>query len=333
MSPSRVWDSIRLVGLLPLLIPGGALDRCAALSDPSEHATRDAEPLERLRAGAIADRRSPPATFYAWISEAELHEIRKHPDQLLNDVMDDRAQWSIFAATVHQQANYDVMTNTLLSEGRLSKERLAWHHPWGMMTGWVGPSYGDQLIEVRLKPEAWVGTFNIRAEDVWTFTDMNGRVVPNGQVQQHPERIAAVFHENTPTKGPTWVRVAFEQASPVFREFILVNQNMIASWSHSTTTIQKRLHEDAEMLESLAQYTAMAPQTNTRWRELVEARWLETGSVPSDAPTWLDPYIENLALSDAQYQASPRLLRRLAALLRERAASIQGPPTRWNHDQ
>lgn len=126
----------------------------------------------------------------------------------------------------------------LHAPGRRAR-RFAWPLPWATVMGADGQGYGTELVRVELRPEAIVATWSPGGP--WRFFDMEGRAVAEADVVAAPDRLAAVYHVAPATA---------ERAG--YREYVLVSEAMIASWSFGTEEIIGRIDGDAALLSAAA---------------------------------------------------------------------------------
>src|SRR6185369_1320083 len=70
--------------------------------------------------------------------------------------------------------------------------RFAWTNAWATVLGWPGEKYGDQLLRVTLRPNAWLAFHQARTKQ-WRFFDASGRPVTQAAVLKAPERLAGVY--------------------------------------------------------------------------------------------------------------------------------------------
>jgi hypothetical protein len=124
------------------------------------------------------------------------------------------------------------------------KGRYAWPNPWSTRLGWPGEDYGDQLLRIVLKPEAWV----LVVQEGWTLgvVDMAGKDIPLADAAAAIERIGAVYFVKRDVRGLG----TFTECSGGYREFIVGNLEMIEEWSLGTETIRSRIEADAALIES-----------------------------------------------------------------------------------
>jgi hypothetical protein len=124
------------------------------------------------------------------------------------------------------------------------KGRYAWPNPWATRLGWPGEDYGDQLLRIVLKPEAWV----LLVQEGWgvSVVDMGAKDVPLTDAAEAIERIGAVYFVKRDVQGLG----TFTRCSGGYREFIVGNLDMIEEWSLGTETIRSRIDADAALIES-----------------------------------------------------------------------------------
>ena len=94
-----------------------------------------------------------------------------------------------------------------------------------------------------LKSEAIVLAVSTRT-GVFSARDLDNAVVPLDVVKQHPERIGAVYFD-----------------TDRYREVVLCNESMIASWSVGTQNITDELEAEARAIVALAAELRAAPAT------------------------------------------------------------------------
>ena len=164
---------------------------------------------------------------------------------------------------VHLRSTEDDVMGTMLANPPFDRVRYAWPNAWGACDGLDDERYGDQLVSIVLRPEALFVRFVPRTDDglggriaddnpyrlglpEWSFFDLEGREVSRAEALGHAERIAAVFHAS-PTRLPPAAGEGFSG----YREYVLVNERMIESWSLGTPEVRAALDEDAGVVDAL----------------------------------------------------------------------------------
>lgn len=206
---------------------------------------------------------------------------------------------------------------TLLSGPQFEKARYAWSEPWATRVGWPGEDYGDQLLRMVLREDAWLAVYVSGRLNV---VDMNNQDVPVTEALTYPERLAGVFFINVSRDGGPDCGGSFRTPGDGYREFIIGNESMIEEWSLGTAEIRARIEADAARVRSFFDRIRPCPPSSDArlWNMNVCCSW--NGDVPRDRE--LGTYEAALAIPSANYlpQAAP-----LAALLQALDASLFEP--------
>ncbi len=118
-----------------------------------------------------------------------------------------------------------------------AKVRFTWTNPWATLLGWPGETYGTQLLEIELAPEAWIAAYY---EGGLTVYDAQGEEVPAETALADPQRIRAIFYQSRADESLDYCGT-FSYGGVGFREFILGNISMVKRWSLATPEIAQRL--------------------------------------------------------------------------------------------
>lgn len=192
------------------------------------------------------------------------------------------------------------------------KARYAWPHPWATRMGWPGEDYGDQLLRIVLKPEAWVLL-------VWeggriSVVDMDNKAVPLSAAAAALDRIGAIFFVKKDVRGSG----SFFQCSGGYREFVVGNLAMIEEWSLGTEEIRARLVAEVALIDAFRGELEPAPPAfdPATFNTEIACHW--------DAPiaTNLDRYERSLAIPSENYIPT---LANLVALRDTLQASVFDP--------
>jgi hypothetical protein len=193
----------------------------------------------------------------------------------------------------------DALAQAILTA--FTKYRYGWTNPWATRLGWPGESYGNRLIRIELRDEAWVAT--LRGKWLGDVYDLAGNVVPPEEALAHPERIALIFHEHIGVEGAPYCGT-FASGGNGYREFVIGNEAMIKEWSLGTDVIRARLESDIAELERLLSFSRRcAPFTSSGFNPSVVCGW--GGSYFGDLPA---EYANALALPNESYVPTPRNL-------------------------
>jgi hypothetical protein len=183
--------------------------------------------------------------------------------------------------------------------------RYAWPNPWATKLGLGGEDYGERLIRIELRDEAWIGSLGGNGQ-VTTVWDLQGNLVPLEQVQQTPQRVAALyFVRDESAGGPSCG--TFLQGGGGYREFIVSNEAMVKSWSVGTEAILRRLEDDIDSLVEYLRVIRPCPPAYANFNRDVSCTW--------GSSQYRDPYLHALALPDEAYSPNPANLAHLIAVL------------------
>ena len=204
----------------------------------------------------------------------------------------------------------------LLSGPRFEKARYAWSEPWATRVGWPGEDYGNKLLRIMLREDAWLAVYDSGSLSV---VDMSNLDVPVEDALARPERLAGVFFIQGGGDGGPECGGSFRSGGDGYREFIIGNEAMIEEWSLGTSEIRARIEADAARVQGFFERMRPCPPTQDahRWNLDVCCAWNHD---PYDGE--LNAYEAALAIPSAKYlpQAAP-----LAALLQALEDSLFEP--------
>jgi hypothetical protein len=213
----------------------------------------------------------------------------------------------------------------LLRGPKFAKGRYAWINPWATALGYHGEQYGEELVQLRFRPEALfarvVRNGGIsRATWLQSIASLNGDEYTGPFTDAMLQRIAGVYFVNELTESlGSWTAPACSPALPgieaSYREFFFGNTAMLLECSHRTVALRTKLDTDAVKLEQLAPAPGDGNLDSSEcdWlRRVIRSAW--TGS-PTDA---LSSYESSLCFLDAPYRPSTATLLNLAKTLRTR---------------
>jgi hypothetical protein len=202
-------------------------------------------------------------TLYSWTKpEGARWLVKQRPPVLLRwEVHPHPPDVSFY--DVHLRSTEDDAMGAMLGNPPFDHVRYAWPNPWGACDGLDDERYGDQLIRVVLRPDALLVRFVPRTDEgldgriddanpyrlglpEWSFFDLDGNEVPRAAALAEARRIAAVFHAS-----PTRLRPEVGTGYSGYREYVLVNEAMIESWSLGTPEIDAALDEATALVDAL----------------------------------------------------------------------------------
>jgi hypothetical protein len=181
--------------------------------------------------------------------------------------------------------------------------RYAWTNPWATRLGPGDESYGNRLVKMVLRDDAWVA--ELSGGMIVRVVDRGGASIPLEEAALTPERIAALFFQRDAAAGGPFCGTFFG-GNGGYREFIVGNESMLESWSLGTEEILSRLEVDiAVLLEYVAAVRSCPEVPAGDFNAEVVCRWGNSQ----------DPYRESLALpSDAYIPTAENLYHLIATL-------------------
>lgn len=195
----------------------------------------------RLAALAVSDDDYYRPILYSWTTPAAIAELRASRTLLVATtttggfVSPFNRALGVLAVTARPGAD---IAKILRDDRRLARRRYAWPAPFATVLG-VGPrAYGNALIRIELRPDAWIGRFSPADPDPFRFVDGAGHRITYADVAASPERIGAIFH----------VR---EEAAVPYREYVVCNPSMVAAWSVATPEIHAELAAELDLVRAL----------------------------------------------------------------------------------
>lgn len=210
----------------------------------------DEGPLARLRAAAVDRATYATPILYSWTTADQADELRRGGPLLVRETSPTHGT-SVFDAVLERLAAGGDPVAAVLRGPRFRRARFAWKTPWPTLLGWEGEAYGDRLLRVTLRDEAYVLRVTSAAAS-FEAVDLRGAPVPLAAVLAHPERIGAVHFVNDVREARgTYVVTRAVGASGRFREFVLPNESMIASWELDTPEVRAALDEASALATSM----------------------------------------------------------------------------------
>jgi hypothetical protein len=216
-----------------------------------------------------------PRELYSWTTPEQVSEIRA-TGQLLTRT-EREGLGAGFAITLLEQTalggtdpGWRALA-ALLTSDPFAKARYTWPHPWATRMGWPGETYGNQLLRLVLRAEAWLVRFEAATLSVEA---LDGTPVQIADALAHPERIAGFyFVKDWSVGGPECG--SFIGGGNGYREFVIGNEGMIEEWSLGTEVIAARLEADIANLQAFFERMRSCPEVAdpTTWGALVGCSW------------------------------------------------------------
>jgi hypothetical protein len=292
----------------------------AATSAPPPVASVAAAPEEpdggaALRAYVVAPPKLARRTLYTWTTEAQIKELARDPT-LLTRTESAKHGASYFDQIVDDRAKRGDALAAVLRTSPFVRARYTWPAPFATFGGWPGEVYGGQLLRIDLKPTAWIAVLRTSRLG-WDIVDLDDRPVELAEVLLHPERIAAVhFIHDAPGSG-SYRTSAGPLERAAFREYVVCNESMIASWSTGTDAIAAEIGAEADALAAFARHLRKHParaESLVAWNARIALEVWPSTSVPLAPET---TYEATLAFPNQGYLPDAEALLALAEALRK----------------
>lgn len=185
--------------------------------------------------------------------------------------------------------------------------RYGWPHPWATRIGLGGEDYGDKLVRIELKPEAWVGMLAADGNIEEVF-DLEGERVDDDLVREHPERIGALYFSYSGEENTDYCGTFGSGGAGDYREFVLGNAAMVLRYEMGTEAVRRELDDGATFL---SEYLFLAKKCS----EPDESKYGRFAACNFDWGDAGDPYLNALALPGPAYFPSEENLEALIDIL------------------
>jgi hypothetical protein len=263
---------------------------------------------------ALGASSSWPAAFYTWTTAEQVAALRAGGDLFSRSEREGLGRGTaIEELTRYSQAGHGSAGEKLagvLVNSVFAKARFAWTNAWATRMGWPGESYGDQLLKIELREDAWVVSFD---GGYLSVHDLNNESIATDVALATPERIGAIYfvRGGLSTGGPM-CGTFLGQSSNGYREFVLGNLAMVRRWSLATAGLIETLNTDIQRFEKLRGLVAACPPRPyfETWNAEVVCSW---GYSVVPAPT---SYINALALPSQYYYPDAATLQNVIDTLR-----------------
>jgi hypothetical protein len=196
-----------------------------------------------------------PRALYTWTTPEQLAELRRGDRVLSRESSATKGHAGfdhLVSELAYGPAGSERDAADLLFRGGYAKKRFAWHTAFGAVLGLGGGPYGSVLVRITLKPNAVFYDF------VRGSVTVDGEIKRATELKSFPERLGAVYY-----------------AAASYREFILVNESMIAEVSANTDLVRQELGDEIAFLEAVQ-------ESDFRARELFRAFPGKAPETPAD---------------------------------------------------
>ena len=250
------------------VILGGPLDIAGGLNLGTSNCPDDAW-LSGQAVSAVGSQRR----FYSWTTDEQAAELRaggplfsrsESPAQGRGLALTRLSEYAARGTSPAEQ-----LAGTL-ARSVFAKIRFSWTNPWATLLGFPGESYGNQLLQIELRPEAWIAIFDAGGLSV---VDAHNLPVALDMALQTPERIGALYFQSAADLNSGYCG-SFSQGAVGFREFVLGNLQMVQRWSLATPEIADRLATDIAGLQALSgELACLGVPDQSSWANEVSCAW------------------------------------------------------------
>jgi len=298
-----------------VLNTGGELSFGGSIGAGGDCAT-DGSPLADQVVSEIGAQR----VFYSWTTDEQVAELRDGGPLFSRSERPGMGRGLAFTELEAFAAAGDTAEQQLAAELEsvvFEMARFTWTNPWATLLGWPGETYGTQLLEIELKPEAWIAVF--RADTLFVL-DAQGEVVPIETALASPEKIGAIYYLSRGEETAGYCGT-FSYGSVGFREFILGNISMVQRWSLATPAIAQRLEDDITALREFEEILACVSVIDqSSWSSQVSCDW----GLDYSPGNFMTDYDFSLGIPSELYWPTPENIEALIAALE--ASTPTGEP-------
>jgi hypothetical protein len=298
----------------------------SATQPPSPVVARpDPDPVDRLTdlarllaADAVHHDKFARRTLYSWTTGDQIEDLRRTKRLLVRDESPTNGASFVDQVLYLLSLRGDPVAQKIYT-APFAKMRFAWPSMWATRAGWPNEHYGDHLIRISLKAEAWIAYLST-ATGAFVVHDLDHKVIPQDQVLAKPERIAAIYFVSDASVAPA---PGIPRPTASFREYAVCNESMIEWYEVGTVRLAGEVDRAIALIDALAKHAGKyrpgdAP-TAGAWHAAPD------GSVRGN-------YRAALALDSWNYRFASDAFVALAAKLRATpkladAAAIKGAPS------
>jgi len=251
-------------------------------------------------------------TLYSWTTAEQVQELKDDP-RLLTRVATAEGEPGRAAEVILSRARSDELA-ALLAEPRFERKRFGWSNPWATVRGFGGESYGNHLLRITLREQAWIGRLIVARDGSieWAFADVRGNPVAAAEVLGSPERLAAVYFVDLRGAGCG----SLGNIGSAFREYFVCNEAMLESFALYTAEIRAEVERSISTLAGLrdALIEGRCSTVEYCWPDVALTEW---GADGAGKPALGARYLAALAFPSADYAPTPDNVAELLSLLRQ----------------
>jgi hypothetical protein len=250
--------------------------------------------------------------LYSWTTDKQIDELRSNPVLLTRSESSTGAHTNL-SQVMNALADTGNPLALVLTGGAFIKGRYGWTNPWATLRGWPDESYGNRLLRIVLKPDAW---FAVLDDTTLTVVDLNNAEVPMTTVLGTPERIGAVFFMHRDANNGACGTFVRGCANGTYREYFINNEAMVEEWSFETQDILDELNRSIAFVQAVrdqAEKKGLAP-SDCDFSLTAYCRW---GNKSGLFVSVDNAYMTGLALTSVYYTPTIANLDALLAALQD----------------
>jgi hypothetical protein len=256
--------------------------------------------------------------LYSWTTTEQVEDLRKTKRLLVRDESPTNGASYVDQVLYALSRRGDPVAQKMYT-APFAKMRFAWSSMWATRAGWPNEQYGDQLIRITLKADAWIAYLSTATGTI-VVHDMQDKLIPTDVVLAKPERIAAIYFVSDASVPPA---PGIPRPHSSFREYAICNESMIEWYEVGTARLAGEVDKAIALIERLVGWVAKENVVN---REPAPRGW------HGPAPGVLGAYRAAVALDSFNYRLAVDVLKELLAKLRSTPkptaeAAIKGAPT------
>jgi hypothetical protein len=273
--------------------------------------------------------------LYTWTTEEQIAALRNNK-QLLTKSKSEENGYSLFDQVLNDKKYKEDKSAQFLKEERFQNKRFAWSNSWATVAGWNNEKYGQHLLEIKLKSDAVIGYVMHSDQRNFSqnivFYDLKMQRIGIETLLKTPDRLAGVYfmHVSGDTqkiknkkKGrrystfyrPYSYKFDVDEAE-TYREFIVMNEGMVDSWSYGTATVRKKVQQEIDDLTRV--YNFLEEHYNSKqemsWEDVVQKwHYLSNFGFPTNKQqqylNLMTRYYGSLAFLNEEYTFKPKQLK------------------------
>lgn len=304
--PDHRLSRRQLSALALVLVACGQSAEPVAQNPPAKNPDPEADPPEQEPPAPPATTGKPPekpplgppptfdatdhahiarTVFWSWTTPEQIAEIRAGGPLFSREARDDLGPGHLYTvlASLAEQWRAPGAGNDprlpiveALLDPAYHRGRYTWINPWATCAGYHGESYGDQLLRLELRPDAWLARI-FSLDGAVDIVDLANQPVSLERFLAEPKRLAGVYF----VSGLTGGKGSFGALAGPYREVYIGNRAMVARASLGTEEIRQGMTQAAASLRALWQMPwepYLFPIEQNAWLAYVPQVWRDAAS-------------------------------------------------------